>query len=62
MSSKKIMTQKYLLSIDQGTTSTTVVLMDTGGRIRGKAAKEFRQFFPNPVGWSTIPRIFGNPL
>ena len=44
------MDQNYLLSIDQGTTGTTTILIDTRGRIRGKASKEFKQFFPKP-GW-----------
>ena len=36
--------------IDQGTTGTTVILINTRGRIKGKANKEFRQLFPKP-GW-----------
>ena len=41
---------KYVLAIDQGTTGTTVLVVDEALRIRGKATKEFRQVFPRP-GW-----------
>ncbi len=44
------MNSQYLLSIDQGTTGTTVVLMNTRGQIKGRAGREFRQIFPKP-GW-----------
>ncbi len=41
---------KYLLAIDQGTTGTTVIIMDVEGRVISKANKEYRQIFPKP-GW-----------
>ncbi len=41
---------KYILAIDQGTTGTTVCLMDRRGRFLGKENKEFEQVFPQP-GW-----------
>ena len=47
---KTTVNQQYLLSIDQGTTGTTVFLMDTGGRVKGRASREFKQRFPKP-GW-----------
>ena len=39
-----------VLAIDQGTTSTTVMVIDAGGRIRARAYAEVRQFYPRP-GW-----------
>ena len=40
----------YILSIDQGTTSTRAVVYDETGKGRGSAQQEFTQHFPNP-GW-----------
>ena len=42
--------QKYILSIDQGTTSSRVVLYDDKFKIKCIEQKEFRQFFPKD-GW-----------
>tara|TARA_Y100001970_G_C14241857_1_gene865429 strand:+ start:1721 stop:3196 length:1476 start_codon:yes stop_codon:yes gene_type:complete len=42
--------QKYILSIDQGTTSSRVVLYDDKFKIKSIEQKEFRQFFPKD-GW-----------
>src|SRR3990172_10430709 len=39
-----------VLSIDQGTGGTTVLLLDRKGRVRGRAYREIRQFYPRP-GW-----------
>jgi len=41
---------KYILSLDQGTTSSRAILIDNDGVICGKAQKEFKQIFPQP-GW-----------
>jgi glycerol kinase len=41
---------KYILSIDQGTTSSRAIVFDHSGRIAGLAQKEFSQIFPTP-GW-----------
>ncbi|KXH80057.1 glycerol kinase GlpK [Sporosarcina sp. HYO08] len=41
---------KYILSIDQGTTSTRAILFDANGEIVHTAAREFTQIFPKP-GW-----------
>ncbi|HET7200699.1 MAG TPA: FGGY family carbohydrate kinase, partial [Burkholderiales bacterium] len=41
---------KYILALDQGTTSSRAIVFDEHGRSRGAAQKEFRQFFPQP-GW-----------
>ena len=37
---------KYILSIDQGTTSTRAMLFDQNFEIKGKSQIEFKQFFP----------------
>ena len=37
---------RYILSIDQGTTSSRVVLYDDKFKIKNIQQKEFRQFFP----------------
>ncbi len=39
-----------ILAIDQGTTGTTCLVFDGGGRIAGRAYSEFEQHFPRP-GW-----------
>ncbi|HEY6510137.1 MAG TPA: FGGY family carbohydrate kinase, partial [Vicinamibacterales bacterium] len=40
----------YILSLDQGTTSSRAIVFDHAGGIRAVAQKEFRQIFPSP-GW-----------
>jgi glycerol kinase len=42
------MTADLLLAIDQGTTGTTSLVMDTKGATLGRATREFRQHFPEP--------------
>ncbi len=42
--------KKYILALDQGTTSSRAILFDKSGRIRSIAQKEFKQIFPQP-GW-----------
>lgn len=44
------MKKKYILAIDQGTTSTRAILFDQQGQIVGVAQKEFTQIFPQ-TGW-----------
>jgi glycerol kinase len=44
------MEEAFVLSIDQGTTSSRVMIFDTAGSIRGQAQREFRQHYPKP-GW-----------
>ncbi|MDE2832009.1 MAG: glycerol kinase GlpK [Gemmatimonadota bacterium] len=39
-----------ILSIDQGTTGTTALVLDSQGKILGRGYSEFRQNFPRP-GW-----------
>ena len=41
---------KYVLALDQGTTSSRAIVFDEHGRPLATAQKEFRQFFPQP-GW-----------
>ncbi|MCY6990354.1 glycerol kinase GlpK [Staphylococcus argensis] len=41
---------KYILSIDQGTTSSRAILFDKDGEIKGVAQREFKQYFPKS-GW-----------
>ncbi|MBF0107054.1 MAG: glycerol kinase GlpK [Deltaproteobacteria bacterium] len=41
---------KYILSIDQGTTGTTVMLLDKALRVKSKVNNEFKQYYPEP-GW-----------
>ena len=40
----------YILSLDQGTTSSRALLFDHEGSVRGLAQREFTQIFPRP-GW-----------
>jgi len=42
--------QQYILSLDQGTTSSRAILFDQKGHIVAQAQKEFPQLFPKP-GW-----------
>ncbi|GAA0336704.1 glycerol kinase GlpK [Oceanobacillus sp. FSL W7-1293] len=44
------MTEKYILSIDQGTTSSRAILFNQKGDIVETAQNEFKQFFDKP-GW-----------
>jgi len=41
---------KYIIALDQGTTSSRAVLFNERGEITGVAQQEFRQIFPQP-GW-----------
>jgi glycerol kinase len=41
---------KFILAIDQGTTGSTVALMDEKGVLRGSVNYEFPQLYPKP-GW-----------
>jgi len=42
--------EKYILSLDQGTTSSRAIIFDKKGNIISIAQKEFTQYFPKP-GW-----------
>ena len=41
---------KYIMSLDQGTTSSRCILFDKSGNICASVQKEFKQIFPKP-GW-----------
>ena len=41
---------RYVLALDQGTTSSRALLFDRGGAVRAVAQREFDQIFPQP-GW-----------
>ena len=41
---------KFILALDQGTTSSRAIVFDRHGRIIASAQQEFRQIFPQP-GW-----------
>jgi len=43
-------TPSHVLAIDQGTTGTTVLILDRRLAVRAKVNQEFRQIFPKP-GW-----------
>jgi glycerol kinase len=42
--------EKYILALDQGTTSSRAIIFDKKGSIISVAQKEFTQYFPKP-GW-----------
>jgi glycerol kinase len=42
--------QRYILALDQGTTSSRAILFDRAGSVVGSAQREFPQIFPEP-GW-----------
>lgn len=44
------MEKKYVLALDQGTTSSRAILFDRNGGIVNMSQKEFTQIYPNP-GW-----------
>ena len=44
------MDRKYIMALDQGTTSSRAILFDKEGNIVGTSQKEFTQFYPK-VGW-----------
>src|SRR5215212_695081 len=44
------MAADLILAIDQGTTGSTSLVMDTSGSTLGRATREFKQHFPAP-GW-----------
>src|SRR5690606_15130430 len=42
--------EKFILTFDQGTTSSRAILFDKNGKIKSLAQKEFTQYYPKP-GW-----------
>jgi len=41
---------RFILALDQGTTSSRAIVFDAAGSVRAEAQKEFKQLFPQP-GW-----------
>jgi glycerol kinase len=56
-------TASHVLAIDQGTTGTTVLVLDKRLAVRAKVNQEFRQIFPKP-GWveHDLEDIWGSTL
>lgn len=44
------MSEKFIMAIDQGTTSTRAMIFDRSGKIINKAQEKFTQIYPQP-GW-----------
>ncbi|HKN52757.1 MAG TPA: FGGY family carbohydrate kinase, partial [Amycolatopsis sp.] len=44
------MVQRYVMSVDQGTTSTRCIIFDARGRLVSVVQREHQQHFPRP-GW-----------
>src|ERR1035437_4324517 len=44
------MAESFILAVDQGTTSSRVILFDKDGANRGQSQAEFKQYYPQP-GW-----------
>lgn len=42
--------KQYILSIDQGTTGTTALLVDRNGQVQGRGYAQIDQYYPQP-GW-----------
>ncbi len=53
------MAKSYILSIDQGTTSSRAILFNDQGDIVKTAQREFKQYFPHPAGLNTMQMRFG---
>ena len=41
---------KYIMALDQGTTSSRCILFDKKGNMCSVAQKEYKQYYPKP-GW-----------
>ncbi|MEI7482795.1 MAG: glycerol kinase GlpK [Elusimicrobiota bacterium] len=44
------MNKKYIMALDQGTTSSRAILFDRSGKVVGAVQREFTQIYPKP-GW-----------
>ena len=42
--------KKYVMALDQGTTSSRCIIFDKSGKIKSMAGKEFTQIYPK-AGW-----------
>ncbi len=54
--------EKYILSLDSGTTSNRAILFDHSGKIVGSAQKEFDQIFPQSAWVEHDPRLIWETL
>jgi glycerol kinase len=62
--------QDLILAIDQGTTGTTVLLLDTARTVRARAYREFPQIYPRPgevehdpeAIWGSVTGALGDAL
>ena len=52
---------KYILALDQGTTSSRAILFDREQNILGVAQKELTPYTPGRAGWSRTPWRSGLP-
>ena len=55
------MADKYMMAIDEGTTSTRAVIVDHAGNMVGEAQKNLPNIFLNLVGLSMMLMKFGKP-
>src|SRR3954452_13746771 len=46
----RVMAQRFVMAIDQGTTSTRCIVFDSNARLVSVAQREHRQYYPQP-GW-----------
>lgn len=54
--------KKYIMSIDQGTTSSRVILLDHAGSLVSQASVEFPQIFPKPAWVEHNPNQIWNSV
>ena len=40
---------KYIMALDQGTTSSRCIIFDKKGNVLSVAQKEFKQYYPKPA-------------
>ena len=50
---------RYVLALDQGTTSSRAILFDNEQNIIAVRQREFEQLYPQQAGWSTTPWRYG---
>ena len=51
---------KYIMALDQGTTSSRCILFDKKGNMCSVAQKEYKQYYPKP-GWVNMIRRKSGP-
>ena len=54
------MEQKYVIALDQGTTSCRALIFDEQGRIVAQAGRSSDRFIPSPDGLNMILKKYGN--